>query len=443
MLTVPSVLRGPCRLLLLSLSLAACTGQLVGGGSSGDDDGGDGAAGTTDGGAGDEEQPAPNPEAGLKEPPSASLHNRGCGGVDWQLIHGWLLLPHGDPEVAPADEMNRCVERYAGWVTWEADRAGVSRRAVYAALAAAGQCEADRDYDGALVSGAQCAAVHPELDEEACLARMASSRAFGVATLADVLGSEEAAALHRRDVPAMAAYLATGRVACGGDDRWKLDAPAGFIDRYVAAYNGIKALASEPPACDKRIVMTVALYTGMDQPGLDGVAAANGCWTYERVSKSNPEWKLCNYDGTVHHEDGVKWVYDDTNSAHDGGLEESRILACQQGVPGRGYIDMANRGAGWRKVVTSGVRVHFAEIYSSQFTVDDQFSLWQGAGEPGEPMVNFGEPTTGASTIRDATLRACAEVEDGGFFGVYIYPESLRGERMSALVRALNDCTGR
>ncbi|HEU5058710.1 MAG TPA: hypothetical protein VFU21_19390 [Kofleriaceae bacterium] len=431
------------RLAVLCLALSGCSGTLIGGsGDDGDGGGGDGAGGGADGGHEEEEQPAPNEAPGLPEPPSSSLHNRGCGGIDWQLIHGWLLLPHEEPMVAPAEDMARCVERYAGWVTWEADRAGVSRRAVYAALAATGQCDADRGYDGAaLLSGAHCVAVNPDLDEATCLARMAASRAFGVSTLAQVLGSEEAVSRHKRDVPAMAAYLATGAVACGGDDRWKIAAPEGFLDRYVAAYNGIKAVSNPLPACGKRIVLTVALYTGMDQPGLDGVAAASGCWTYERVSKSNAEWKICNYDGTVHHQDGVKWVYDDTSAAHDSTVEKNRILACQQGVAGRGYVDMANRGDGWRKVVTSGVRVHFAEIYSSQFAVDDQFSLWQSEGEPGEPMVNFGEPTTSASEIRDATLRACRQVEDGGFFGVYVYPESLRGDRMSALVRALNDCT--
>ena len=443
MLTVPFVLaRSSGLALLLTGLLAACSGQLVGsGGAGGDDDGdGGGAGGGADGGV--EEQPEPNPEAGLQEPPSTSLHNRGCGGGDWQLIHGWLILPHKAPEVAAAEDMSRCVERYAGWVTWEADRAGISRRAVYAALAATGQCDAERDYDGAaLLSGAQCAAVNPDLNDETCSARMAESRAFGITTLAQALGSDEAVGKHKRDVPAMAAWLASGAVSCGGDDRWKIAAPAGFIDRYVAAYNGMKALSSELPACTKRIILTVALYTGMDEPGLDGVAAANGCWTYERVSKSNEEWKLCNYDGTVHHQDGGKWVYDDTSSAHDSSLEQSRINACKSGVTGRGYIDMANRGGGWRKVVTSGVRVHFAEIYSSQFAVDDQFSLWQSSGEPGEPMVNFGEPTTSATRIRDVTARACGQVEDGGYFGVYVYPESLRGERMSAMVKALNACT--
>ena len=429
--------------LLQASLLAACSGRLIGGGSGeGDDDGsGDGDLGLADGGV--EEQPEPNTEPGLQEPPSTSLHNRGCGGVDWQLIHGWLLLPHKVPEVAPAAEMDLCVSRYAGWVTHEADRAGVSRRAVYAALAATGQCEADSDYDGQLLSAAHCVAVHPDLDEAECAARMAASRGFGIASLADLLGSDPAVAVHKRDVPAMAAYLATGAVACGGDDRWKLVAPAGFVDRYVAAYNGVKALASAPPACSKRIILTVALYTGMDEPGVDGVATANGCWTYERVSKSNQEWKICNYDGTVHHEGGVKWVYDDTSSAHDSGVEQSRITACKSGITGRGYIDMANRGGGWRKVVESGVRAHFAEIYSSQFAVDDQYSLWLSEGEPGDPMVNFGEPTTSSTRIRDATLRACARVKDGGFFGVYVYPESLRGERMSALVKALNACTGR
>jgi len=436
------VLAAAIRLVALAPLVAACAGQLVGGGSSSDDDddSGDGT-GTFDGGGGEEEQPEPSIEPGLQEPPSSTLHDRHCAGVDWQLIHGWLLLPHKAPEVAPAEDMQRCVDRYAGWVTHEADRAGVSRRAVYAGLAATGQCAADHDYDGALMSAAMCAAVRPDHSEEDCLSEMASSRAFGIATLADALGRDDAVSVHKRDIPAMAAYLSNGAVACGGDERWKLTAEPGFIDSYVAAYNGIKALASPLPDCKKRIILTVALYTGMDEPGGEGVATANGCWTYERVSKSNEEWKLCNYDGTVHHSDGVKWVYDDTNTAHDSTTDKNRILACQNGVPGRGYVDMANRGAGWRKSVTSGVRVHFAEIYSSQFTVDDQFSLWQGAGEPGEPMVNFGEPSTGTTKIRDATLRACGQVADGGYLGVYIYPEPLRSDRMSALVHALNDCT--
>jgi len=83
--------------------------------------------------------------------------------------------------------------------------------------------------------------------------------------------------LHDRDVPLMGAYIGQGEVACGGEDRWRLVAPAGFVDRYVAAYNAYKAQSAAPPACKKRIVMSVALYTGLDDPGADGVAAANGC----------------------------------------------------------------------------------------------------------------------------------------------------------------------
>lgn len=102
---------------------------------------------------------------------------------------------------------------------------------------------------------------------------------------------------------------------------------------------------------------------------------------------------------------------------------------------------MTNRGSGWPKRVTDGVDVHFAEIYSGQYTIDDQFSAWVAADAPGEPMINFGEPTTSAGEIRNATTRACAEVDDGGYLGIYVYPESLRGDRMSAMVEALNDCT--
>jgi hypothetical protein len=388
-----------------------------------------------------EVQPEPAPGAGLSDPPTNTLHNYACGGTDWQRIHGWLLLPHQPPEVGPPGEIERCVERYAGWVTNAADKANVSRASVYAGLAAAGQCDADSDYNGALVSGAQCVAVNPGLTEAECLDKMATLRSVGITTLANVLGAQGSLDIHDRDIPRMGAFLGHGSVECGGDDRWKLLAPAGFIDRYVAAYNAYKALSAELPSCKKRVVVTVALYTGLDTPGVDGVTAANGCWTYERVSKSNAEWKICNYDGTVHHEDGVKWTYDDTNTDHNEATEKSRILACAEGVSGRGYIYMTNRGKGWPKVVTEGVDVHFAEIYSGQYEVDDQFDLWKSSGAPGDPMIHLGEAATTATQINKASARACNEVADGGYLGVYVYPESLRDARMSALVEALNDCT--
>ncbi len=402
------------RALLLTLPcLVACGTGLVGGDDGAGDlaaDGNDGG-GPAGGGGASADQPPPAEGNGVSDPLSRTLHNP-CGGIDWQRVHGWTLHPRAAPEIGPADEIGRCVDRHAGWVTNEADAAGVSRASVYAALAAQGRCD-----EGAAATGAEIAAV------------------------AQTLGAEAAVMQHRRDPPLMGAFVGAGGVACGGDDRWKIAAPAGFIDRYVRAYNAYKARSSEPPACGKRIVVTVALYTGMDDPGADGVAAANGCWTYERVSKQNEEWKICNYDGTVHHPDGLKWVYDDTSTAHNATTERNRLLACKDEVPGRGYVYMVNRGAGWPKVVTEDVQVHFAEIYSGQFAVDDQYGAWKSAGAPGDPMLNFGEPTTGAGTIRDATARACGDVADGGHLGVYVYPESLRGDRMSAMVRALNQCT--
>ncbi|HEY0137692.1 MAG TPA: hypothetical protein VGB85_26585 [Nannocystis sp.] len=389
-----------------------------------------------------EEQPAPAEGGGVSDPPTNTLHNHMCAGVDWQRIHGWLLLPHAAPELGPPGEIERCVERYAGWVTNEADAAMVSRGSVYAALAASGQCDEGGDYTGTMVTGAWCAAVNPGYGEAECLAQMAKLRSFGVRTLAQVIGHPDAVAAHAQDIPLMAAFVGSGEVACGGDDRWKLAAPEGYVDRYVAAYNAYKAQSSELPACSKRIVVSVALYTGLDTPGVDGVTGANGCWTYERVAKQNEEWKICNFDGTISHANGNKWAYDDTSTNHNSNTEKAGILACQQDVPGRGYVYMTNRGSGWPKVVTEGVEVHFAEIYSGQFAVDDQFNLWKGEGAPGEPMVNFGEPSTGAATIAKATQRSCDEVEDGGYLGVYVYPESLRAARMSAMVEALNTCTG-
>lgn len=421
---------------------ASPTAGQGGGGGTGSGSGGDGgSAGSGPITPEPETPPEPAAGAGVSDPPTNTLQNHACGGIDWQRIHGWLLHPHQAPEIGPMDEIDRCVERYAGWVTNEADKANVSRASVFAGLAAAGQCDAGSDYNGALVSGALCASVNPGLTEAECLNQMALKRSFGIATLANVLGRQEALDVHARDIPLMGAFLGHGSVECGGDDRWKLLSPAGYIDRYVLAYNAYKALSAEPPSCKKRIVVTVALYTGLDTPGVDGVTAANGCWTYERVSKTNEEWKICNYDGTVHHANGLKWAYDDTNTDHNQATEKSRILACQKGVPGRGYIYMTNRGSGWPKVVTDGVDVHFAEIYSGQYKVDDQFDLWKSAGSPGDPMIHLGEASTTATTIKNASLKSCNEVADGGYLGVYVYPESLRDARMSALVEALNTCT--
>src|SRR5690606_15874201 len=182
------------------LVLPACADE-AGPAGGGDADAGDAPEGGGPDGGPAEEQPPPAEGPGHPDPPSRSLHNR-CGGVDWQLIHGWLLVPHRAPRMAPPDTIQRCVDRYAGWVSHQADRVGLSRKSIYAALVATGQCEADRGYHGAaLLSGAQCAEVHPELGEGECLDRMAASPGFGITTLADYLGSDEALAAHRRDVP--------------------------------------------------------------------------------------------------------------------------------------------------------------------------------------------------------------------------------------------------
>lgn len=389
--------------------------------------GGDGG----DGDAAAEQQPTPAPGTGVADPDSASLHDHGCGGVDWQYLGGWLLVAHQPAALAPAGELDRCVARYAGWVTNEADHAGVSRASVYAALAATGQCAAAHDYNGMIVSGALCASVNPGVVDADCAAHMASSRGFGIATVARVIGK-----LAAKDAPLIAAGLSDGTIACGGTDRWKLVAPAGFVDAFVAAYNSYQALSTPPPTCKKLIVVSVALYTGMAQP-----AGSNGCWTYERVAKDNPEWKLCQYDGTVYHPSGVKWAYDDTNTYNDLATETTRISACRSGPAVGGYIYMANRGSGWRQVTSTGVRSHFAEIYSSQTAVDDQFAAWQAAGEPGAPMINLGEPQTTASQIAAATAQACGQVPTNDWLGIYVYPQTLDGARLAAMVGAINACT--
>jgi hypothetical protein len=356
-----------------------------------------------------EVQPAPAPGDGVDDPAQSTLHDNGCAGVDWQLTSGWLLTGKAALTMGDAAELDRCVQRYAGWVTNDADAKNVSRGMVYAALAATGKC--DDAFDASQVHGTDIAML------------VAQIKAAG------------------HDPPLVAATLGSGSLACGGSDRWKLQAPAGFVDHFVGAYNAYHARTATPPACKKHIVVSVALYTGMGKPGENGVADGNGCWTVERVEKSDDEWKICNYDGTVYHPDGVKWAYDDTNTLNNATTEANRISACSSGVQVGGYIYMANRGSGWRQVTSTRVRSHFAELYSSQTAVDDQFSAWKTAGEPGAPMVNFGESATTAAMISTSTARTCAEVPDKDWWGLYVYPTTLDGPRMTAMVKALNACT--
>ena len=135
LITVPGSRRGAVHGLLVSSLLSACPGT-----GSGETDitaatTGEPATTTgapTTGGPSPEEQPAPAEGGGLSDPPTNTLHNHLCAGIDWQRIHGWLLLPHAAPELGPPGEMERCVERYAGWVTNEADAAVVSRASVEA-----------------------------------------------------------------------------------------------------------------------------------------------------------------------------------------------------------------------------------------------------------------------------------------------------------------------
>jgi hypothetical protein len=385
------------RLYLLAL-LAACSG------SSGSPAGGGGGGGEpgVDAAPAGEVQPDPAPGNGVADPAQSTLHDHGCAGTDWQLLGGWLLTNHSGPAIGDAAELDRCVQRYAGWVTNDADGANVSRAMVYAALAATGKC-----------------------DEAAPAATGAD-----IADLVQTIGNGH-------DPVLVAAKVATGAAAtCGGSDHWKIVAPAGFIDHFTGAYNAVIARTKTPPQCTKHITVTVALYTGMATPD-----NANGCWTVEHVAKSNDEYKICNFDGTVHNPMGVKWVYDDTNTLNNATTEANRITSCASGTPAGGYIYMANRGAGWRSVTSTDVRAHFAELYSDQSTVDDQFAQWKSAGKPGQPMVNFGEAATTAATISTVTKTTCAEVGDKKWWGLYVYPTSLDGTRLDAMVKALNACT--
>ena len=205
---------------------------------------------------------------------------------------------------------------------------------------------------------------------------------------------------------------------------------------------GSSDVSTPPPACRTHVTLTVALYTGTQNPGEDGVPDSNGCWSYERVAKFSAAWRVCISSDEVSHPEGARWVFDDTNPRNDRATEQADITRCANGVAGSGYVYMAARdGLGWRRTGVGHVAAYFAELYSSQDTVDDLFGEWSRQTSVGAPMVNVGIERTTTSNIHDSVLRACRQVHDGGHVGIYVYPTPLDGARARAVVDALNECT--
>jgi hypothetical protein len=292
-----------------------------------------------------------------------------------------------------------------------------------------------------LVSAATCNALNPDIAPAECRARMSDDADFAIHVATRYLTATRS--VHHRDVPLVAAVLDRGGIRCSRGNHWHIASDRRYIDHFVAAYNAYRTSETRrhrPPACGRRVTVTVAAYQYVGNPGEHGIPQDNGCWTMERVAKDNPEWEICNSHGELDHGHGAThWAYDDTNGSNGASHDASLITQCAHRAWSWGYVYMANRGAGWLRRVP-WARRYFAEIYSSNDTVDDQFGAWSAQRGVGEPMINL-VPSASSDTLYRATRRLCSEVGAGGHLGLYVHDQGLVGPHLQAVVQALNDCT--
>ncbi|MBM4377678.1 MAG: hypothetical protein FJ095_21605 [Deltaproteobacteria bacterium] len=170
-------------------------------------------------------QPEPAPGGGVWEPPTTTLDDYRCAGLDWQILNHFIVIAHRAPELGDPASIKRCEQRFAGWVTTAADAGNDSRASVYAALEASGACDESPTYPGLVLAPSLCTKPRPDLGADVCAEKLASEPAFGILLTADVLANATMRKAHLRGPVRMGALLGHASVACGGDDRWKLLAP--------------------------------------------------------------------------------------------------------------------------------------------------------------------------------------------------------------------------
>ncbi len=203
---------------------------------------------------------------------------------------------------------------------------------------------------------------------------------------------------------------------------------------FALAWAGGSAAPASAATCTHRVSVTFIVYSAMPLP------KGNGCWPSERVVQAG--WHICHYDGTTRGADPVRWVYDDTSPAHTLSLERARIAGCGAGRS-YGYEYLARRGGAWRKLNPDGVVDRFyAELYSSEFTVDDLFGLWSRNRGIGRPTINIGRATN--ARTRTAVARVCNAVAPRSYISIYSSrPVTPQNGKLTAVVAALNACTTR
>ena len=197
------------------------------------------------------------------------------------------------------------------------------------------------------------------------------------------------------------------------------------------------------PNCRKHL--TVVFSVGSGAGSVDSLS--NGCWhVVDADGAANRQFRKCSTSTfVVQNPTAPNYAYDDTNPTRALTQDQNFLSQCASGATGDGYEYMAYRGGAWRLLTATHMRAYFAELYSSDTTVDDFFSNWPRtlSGHTVSPMINIGP--NAASTIQTGAGNMCTPLADGGYFGVYNgdwrNPMPATDARARALATALNRCT--
>jgi hypothetical protein len=213
----------------------------------------------------------------------------------------------------------------------------------------------------------------------------------------------------------------------------------------ASAKNG-GTTAKPPIRCKKRIHVTFAIYTY-----LTNNMKNNGCWTAERTTQDD-NFRECHSDGDIKRAGGDDFFYDDTNPYNSLATERARVARCAKGEK-RGFEYLAFRDSRWRIVRAPHVSAYFAELYTSDATIDD---LYYDSGvfrsnaalrknKRVAPMLNVAPypPRYSTSDIEREILKVCGHVKNHGYIGLYEwhFPLSEGSTYMTTIERALNRCT--
>lgn len=210
-----------------------------------------------------------------------------------------------------------------------------------------------------------------------------------------------------------------------------------------AGADGAAISADAGPACKKHLTVVYTVGTGASAVS----SHSNGCWVgVDADGAANHQFRKCSTSNyMVQNATAPNYAFDDTNPTASLSAQQNFLSQCSSGATGDGYEYMAYRGGAWRLLTATHIRAYFAELYSSDAAIADDYGNWQTAinGHTVSPMINFGpkDPTT----IKSYAAKMCARVPDHGYFGAYNsdWPSGMTATdtRAVALAAAINACT--